>query len=93
MGMWTMALVSFITASLTLQAALKNGFIYEYSDEIVVKTPTLYNCNYAGMWCSCYSNHQGGCDLSCDPNIYKVLHNQTSCPEIPNLILAGFTVN
>ena len=92
MKLLSVALVSFITAALTLQATLKNGFLGfddTYNRDFPVKN--LYNCSYAGLSCGCFFiNNQGGCSISCRPTVYKVLYNQTSCPKLNNFILAGF---
>lgn len=90
MKLITIAFISFITASITFDTALKNGFILYQSENL--KT-IKYNCNYAGMWCSCQTHNNGGCSLGCSPNIYRTLYNQTSCPQLDYLILAGFTVS
>ena len=50
----------------------------------------LYECNYAGLSCGCYSNNQGGCQVSCSPAIYFKTYNQTECATKDNFILAGF---
>ena len=98
-NLWLVTLISFIIASLTLQAALNTGMINlnMYSNETAVAFPSTtssqrFVCHYAGMWCSCYANSRGGCAVSCSPNVYKVLYNQTDCPQLLNFILAGFTV-
>ena len=49
-----------------------------------------YDCEYAGLWCSCYTNDKNGCSVSCSPAIYKTIYNQTSCPAFENFVLAGF---
>ena len=103
-GMWSIALLSFVIASLTLQATLKNGFIDFSTTSFlpVEKTPTklylappppnTYTCHYAGMWCTCFANNNGGCSVGCSPNVYKTLFNQTSCPQLSSFILAGFNL-
>lgn len=98
--MWSVAVVSFITMALTLQACLKNGLIDlnldnddgndEESNELAIFKFHRYTCTYAGMWCSCYANNRGGCSVGCSPNVYRILYNQTDCPQLDNLILAGF---
>ena len=88
--MKTVALVSFITAALTLQAALKNGLIsLEENTDLIVKQ-NLYECSYAGLSCGCYTNNQGGCQVSCSPTAYFKVYNQTECEEKDNFVLAGF---
>lgn len=96
-GFWSLILVAFIAASLTLQGALNNGFINfntTWSNEVGQYSPLvpshLYNCHYAGLWCTCYTNNRGGCTVGCNPNIYKTVVNQTSCPQVSDFILAGF---
>ena len=98
-GLWTIATIAFISASLTLQTALKNGFIDFYpNSQLATLSPcvqpstSLYTCHYAGMWCTCFANNQGGCSVGCSPNVYKTRYNQTSCPTVSNFILAGFNL-
>lgn len=101
-GLWTLTTIAFISASLTLQTALKNGFIDLSSTSSLTTFPMprvqplpstpLYTCHYAGMWCTCFANNQGGCSVGCSPNVYKTIVNQTSCPQLSNFILAGFNV-
>ena len=96
-GLWTLATIAFISASLTLQTALKNGFIdFSPNSQVATLQPRqltpLYTCHYAGMWCTCFANNQGGCSVGCSPNVYKTRYNQTSCPTLSNFILAGFNL-
>jgi hypothetical protein len=99
-GLWTVAVIAFITASLTLQTALKNGFIDLSTNTSLVNVPTtilrspapVYTCHYAGMWCTCFTNNHGGCSVGCSPNVYKTRYNQTSCPQLTSFILAGFNL-
>ena len=85
----SMALVSFLTAALTLQAALKNGLISYENTDLIVKQ-NLYECSYAGLSCGCYSNNQGGCQVSCSPAAYLKVYNQTECVMRDDFMLAGF---
>jgi hypothetical protein len=50
-----------------------------------------FTCTYSGLWCSCYTNNQGGCSVGCSPNAYLTLHNQTGCPQRKNFFLAGMS--
>ena len=88
-----MDLVSFITAALTLQAALKNGFISTNENTDLIVKQNLYECSYAGLSCGCYTNNQGGCQVSCSPTAYFKMYNQTECIEKDNFVLAGFTLS
>ena len=58
----------------------------------MVSISRTFTCEYAGLWCSCYTNDRNGCTVSCSPTIYKKIYNQTSCPPLDNFVLAGFSV-
>lgn len=51
----------------------------------------LYQCTYVGLYCGCYTNGRGGCNIACSPNIYKILYNKTDCPQLEFFTLAGFS--
>ena len=97
----TVAIISFITMAITLQACLKNGFIdlnfndsknFKKSVELVVLKTNRYKCTYAGLWCACYTNNRGGCSVGCCPNTYKILYNQSECFPLDNFVLSGFNL-
>ena len=90
MGLKMLVLVCFITAAITLQAALKNGLIQMDETALIVKQ-NLYECSYAGLSCGCYTNNQGGCQVSCSPTAYFKMYNQTECSKKEDFVLAGFT--
>ena len=87
------ALVSFLTALLTVNSSIQNGILTNIAESYIYSPVTLYNCDYSGMWCSCYTNNRGGCSVGCSPNTYFVLYNQTSCPQVENFVLSGFTLS
>lgn len=103
MRLFTGLCISFITAALTLQAVLKNGLInlddlldrnnsIHYNNRIAIQSNLpRYKCSYAGLWCTCYAKNNGGCSVGCTTNIYRTLYNQTSCPRLDPLMLAGFS--
>ena len=96
------AFVSFITAILTVESSVRQGFIPDFIGSLTsnlqntnmnTKSNPTYTCVYSGLWCSCYTNNQGGCSVGCSPNAYHTLYNQTACPRLQNFMLAGFTLS
>ena len=85
-------LVSFITALFTVNASIQNGILTNVAYQYLYPNTPLYTCVYSGLWCSCYSNNNGGCSVGCSPSAYYTLHNKTSCPQMEDFMLAGFTL-
>jgi hypothetical protein len=98
MRLVVVALVSFIVSLMTMDASLKNGYISNFLDNYTqtngqtMNTQT-FNCVYSSLHCACYSNNGGGCSVGCSPQRYFSLYNQTSCPQLKNFMLSGFSLS
>ena len=97
---FTGLIFTLLFAGLTFEIASENKILSRFTlrksrlSSYFIKT---YDCTYAGLWCSCYTNNKGGCSggcsVGCSPSTYKTLYNQTSCPQIEDFILAGFKIS
>ena len=52
----------------------------------------LYNCTYAGLWCTCFTRKGGGCTVGCSPNTYYKLTLKKECPQVSDFVLSSFQV-